>query len=112
MADFTFWHNTRCSTARKTLALLEERGVTPAIRFYLDDAPTPAELKAVAAQLPGGIASLVRWKEPEAAALKGAGDTALIAALATNPRLIERPVLIGPAGARVGRPPESVLELL
>lgn len=112
MADYTFWHNSRCSTARKTLALLEERGVAPAIRFYLDDAPTAAELQAVAARLPGGLVSLVRWKEPEAAALKGASDATLIAALAANPRLIERPVLIGPAGARVGRPPESVLELL
>ncbi|MCH8684080.1 ArsC/Spx/MgsR family protein [Pedomonas mirosovicensis] len=110
--SITLWHNPRCSTSRKALEMLQDKGVEPTLRLYLEDAPSLEELKAVSAQLPGGAQSLVRWKEPEAAALKGAGDDALLAALAANPRLIERPVAIGNGMARVGRPAETVLETL
>ena len=110
--SITLWHNPRCSTSRKALGFLQEKGVEPALRLYLEDAPSLEELKAVSALLPGGVSSLVRWKEPEAAELKGAGDEALLAALAANPRLIERPVAVGNGKARVGRPPETVLETL
>lgn len=110
--SLTLWHNPRCSTSRKTLELLREKGVEPAIRLYLEDAPSRAELETVAALLPGGVQSLVRWKEAEAAPLKGAADADLLAAMAETPRLIERPVLVGEGKARVGRPPETVLEIL
>jgi len=108
----TLWHNPRCSTSRKTLELLQEQGHEPALRLYLEDAPTRAELEQVTALLPGGVSSLVRWKEAEAAPLKGAADAELLDALAATPRLIERPVLLGNGKARVGRPPETVLEIL
>lgn len=108
----TLWHNPRCSTSRKTLELLREKGIEPNVRLYLEDAPTRAELEEVTARLPGGVSSLVRWKEAEAAPLKGAADADLLAALAETPRLIERPVLIRDGEARVGRPPETVLEIL
>lgn len=110
--SFILWHNPRCSTSRKTLALLQEQGIDPALRLYLEQAPSKAELETVARLLPGGAASLMRWKEPEAAPLKGAADADLIAAMAETPRLIERPVLLGKGTARVGRPPEAVLEIV
>lgn len=108
----TLWHNPRCSTSRKTLELLREKGHQPDLRLYLEDAPTRAELEQVTAQLPGGVSSLVRWKEAEAAPLKGAADAELLDALAATPRLIERPVLLADGKARVGRPPETVLEIV
>ena len=108
----TLWHNPKCSTSRKTLELLREKGIEPNLRLYLEDAPTRAELEEVTALLPGGVSSLVRWKEAEAAPLKGAADADLLAAMARTPRLIERPVLVGDGKARVGRPPETVLEIL
>lgn len=110
--SITLWHNPRCSTSRKTLELLREKGLEPTLRLYLEDAPTRSELEQVTALLPGGVPSLVRWKEPEAAALKGADDATLLDAMAANPRLIERPVAIANGKARVGRPPETVLETL
>jgi len=43
----TIWHNPRCSKSRQTLALLEERGISAAVRLYLDDAPSATEVAEV-----------------------------------------------------------------
>jgi len=107
------WHNPRCSKSRQTLALLEEQGVGPTIVRYLDEPPTKTRLKAVA-KLLGGPENLIRKKEAafEERDLKGASKAQLIDAMAEEPKLIERPVVITAKGARIGRPPESVLEVL
>ena len=107
------WHNPRCSKSRQTLALLEERGVEPTIVRYLQDPPSKARLQAVA-ELLGGAENLVRTKEAafKERKLKGATETALIDAMAKEPKLIERPVVITAKGACIGRPPENVLALL
>ena len=47
----TIWHNPRCSKSRQTLALLEEHGISPAMRLYLDDAPATTEVAEVLSQL-------------------------------------------------------------
>ena len=47
----TIWHNPRCSKSRQTLALLEERGVTPTIRLYLEDAPSAGEVSDIVSKL-------------------------------------------------------------
>ncbi len=107
------WHNPRCSKSRQTLALLEEQGIEPTIVRYLDEPPSKSRIKAVATLL-GGPENLVRKKEAafKERDLKGATKTALIDAMADEPKLIERPVVITAKGARIGRPPESVLEVL
>jgi len=111
--DVEIWHNPRCSKSRQTLALLEEQGIEPEVVRYLEDPPSKTRLKAVAKML-GGPESLVRKKEKafEARELKGATKTQLIDAMAEEPKLIERPVVITAKGARIGRPPETVLEVL
>lgn len=101
------WHNPRCSTSRKALALLEERGLRPQIRHYLDDPPSRDELTALG--LPAR--SLIRWKDaPDLP--RDLSDAAILDHLAAQPRLIQRPILIGPGGARIGRPPEAILDAL
>lgn len=112
-SDVEIWHNPRCTKSRQTLALLEERGIEPTVVRYLDDPPTKTRLKAVAKML-GGADHLVRTKEKAFAEreLKGATKAQLIDAMAEEPKLIERPVVITAKGARIGRPPESVLEVL
>ena len=47
----TIWHNPRCSKSRQTLVLLEERGISPTVRLYLDDAPSASEVAEVLLQL-------------------------------------------------------------
>lgn len=116
----TIWHNPRCSKSQATLALIEAAGGEPAVRRYLDDPPSPAELEAALVALGLEPWELARTGEPLAAELglaelprdAGARDR-WIAILSSNPRLIERPVVIADDGRAVlGRPPENVAVLL
>tara|TARA_B100001059_G_scaffold213103_1_gene228701 strand:+ start:6081 stop:6428 length:348 start_codon:yes stop_codon:yes gene_type:complete len=111
----TIWHNPRCSKSRLTLALLEEQGIEPVVRLYLEDAPSLSELKLVVNQLGISPWDLLRRGEKLFKALGltlESGDDALISAMSQHPILIERPVVIHGAGAALGRPPENVLSLL
>ena len=110
----TIWHNPRCSTSRQTLALLEERGISPAVRLYLDDAPSTTEVAEVLRQLGIKPWELLRRGEKvfkELGLNKDTADEALIEAMSANPILIERPIIVHDGGAALGRPPENVLEL-
>jgi arsenate reductase (glutaredoxin) len=113
--DVTIWHNPRCSKSRGALALLTEHGVDPEVVRYLDAAPTRGELEDVLRML-GTDDPLVITRTGEARykelGLAGAGREALLDALAANPVLIERPIVIAGGRAVVGRPPERVLDLL
>jgi arsenate reductase len=109
----TLYHNPRCSKSRATLALLQEKGIEPTIVEYLKTPPTVAELTAVLAKLGMTPKELVRSKEAKEAGLNlEAADQDLIAAMVANPSVIERPVVITQTQARIGRPPESVLDIL
>ncbi|KGM57686.1 arsenate reductase [Lysobacter arseniciresistens ZS79] len=110
------YHNPRCSKSRGALELLRERGIEPQIVAYLDTPPTEDELRQLVAMLGLPARTLLRTGESEYAEL-GLDDPALtderiIAAMATHPRLIERPVFVHGGRAVIGRPPERVLELL
>lgn len=116
MAGVTIWHNPRCSTSRKTLALLQERGITPTIVEYLKTPPDAATLDRVLTQLGLEPRQLMRRKEAVYAE-KGLDDAGLsradlIAAMVADPILIERPVVFANGKAALGRPPESVLAIL
>ncbi|WP_349359816.1 arsenate reductase (glutaredoxin) [Stappia sp.] len=112
----TLWHNPRCSKSRQTLALLEERGISPTVRHYLDDAPDAEEIRAALAAL--GFEDprkLMRTKEAVYRDLGLTSETdpdALVAAMAAHPVLIERPVVFAQGKAALGRPPEAVLAIL
>jgi arsenate reductase (glutaredoxin) len=110
----TMYHNPRCNTSRRTLALLRERGVEPEIIEYLKTPPTAAELKKILGQLKMPAARLVRKKEAATAGIdpKALSEDALIAAMVENPIVIERPIVVSGAKAALGRPPEAVLAVL
>jgi arsenate reductase (glutaredoxin) len=118
MSEVTIYHNPRCSKSRQALALLEERGAAPKVIHYLEQPPSPAELRELLALLGVGARALMRRNEAVYASLALADETddeALIAAMHEHPILIERPVVrTGGSTPRavVGRPPERVLELL
>jgi len=110
----TIWHNPRCSKSRQTLALLEDKGEVT-IRKYLDDAPTEAEIRDVLTLLDLKAIEVVRKGEAafkEQGLTKDSSDDQLIAAMVATPKLIERPVVIANGKARIGRPPESVLDIV
>lgn len=120
ISNYTIFHNPRCSKSRQTLALLEENGIEPDIRLYLENPPTVVELKALLSQLGIDARSLLRKGEDEYKSLqlsdKSLSDAALIEAMVSHPRLIERPIVTRTAGresrAVLGRPPENVLEII
>lgn len=112
----TIYHNPRCSKSRQTLALLEEKGVQHDVVLYLQDPPDAATITNIVAKL--GLASardLMRKGEAvyKELGLKDVSDeAALIQAMADNPILIERPIVLNGGEAKIGRPPEGVLEIL
>ena len=116
--SITIYHNPRCSKSRKTLELLREAGVTPSIVEYLKSPPEPATTLRLASLLGIAVKDLLRRGEAE---FREAGDlpdldddAALAAWLEAHPRVIERPIVVNAAGDRaiIGRPPETVLELI
>ncbi|MBA83992.1 arsenate reductase (glutaredoxin) [Thalassobius sp. S69A] len=109
----TIWHNPRCSKSRQTLALLEGREVE--VRKYLEDAPSVDELRAAQAALGLRAIDMMRPKEAlfkELGLTKDTPEAALLDAMAAHPKLIERPIVFANGKARLGRPPEQVLEIL
>lgn len=112
----TIFHNPRCSKSRATLALLQERGIEPDIRLYLEDPPDSGELEEILDLLGKGPRELMRKGETE---FKEQGldddlldDGTLVDAMVATPILIERPIVLANGKAAVGRPPESVLDIL
>ncbi|MBL4639647.1 MAG: arsenate reductase (glutaredoxin) [Kordiimonadaceae bacterium] len=112
--SLTIWHNPRCSKSRQTLALLEEKGLTPKIRTYLTDAPSEDEIKNALSLLGKAPRELLRTGEGEykEQGLADADDATLVAAMHATPKLIERPIVFNDGKAAIGRPPESVLDIL
>jgi arsenate reductase (glutaredoxin) len=112
----TIFHNPRCSKSRQALALLEARGIQPTIVEYLKTPPDRATIAGLLRKLGIPARELLRRNEPEYAEL-GLGnpelsEDALLDALAAHPRLLERPIVVVGRRARLGRPPEAVLEIL
>ncbi len=116
MSTVKILHNPRCSKSRQTLSLLEEQGVTPEIIEYLKTPLDKAELKKLYSQL--NIQQVIQMMRTNEAEFKEAGlnsastDDELFDAMVAFPKLLERPVVINGPQARIGRPPESVLEIL
>jgi arsenate reductase (glutaredoxin) len=110
----TMYHNPRCNTSRKTLALLREKGVEPEIVEYLKTPYTATQLKQLLGQRKMPASALVRKKEAAAAGIdpKSLSEAALIEAMVKNPIIVERPIVVSGNKAALGRPPEAVLAVL
>ncbi len=112
----TIYHNPRCSKSRQTLALLQERGVTPTVVEYLKTPPDAATLGDILAKLGCPPRQLMRVKEAvyreRGLGDENLSDADLIQAMVENPILIERPIVLAGDRAALGRPPEAVLAIL
>lgn len=113
----TIYHNPRCSKSRETLSLLQSHGVEPQVVLYLETPPDAATLRNLLKMLNLSSArDLMRQKEELYRTLNladnGLTEEALIQAMVENPKLIERPIVVKQDQARIGRPPEQVLEIL
>ena len=110
------YHNPRCSKSRQTLQLLEENGVQPDVIEYLKNSPSKDELLSVLDLLGLSPRDLMRKSEAIYKELNlkddGLSNDQLVNAMLENPILIERPIVLANGKAAIGRPPESVLDIL
>ncbi|WP_414448767.1 arsenate reductase (glutaredoxin) [Burkholderia sp. 22PA0099] len=114
----TIYHNPRCSKSRETLALLDtlnKAGEAVRVVEYLKTPPTVAELKVLHDQLGRPLIDMVRDNEAPfkdfGLGAEGVSDAAIYEAIAANPILLQRPIVVRGGKAAIGRPPESVAAL-
>lgn len=110
------YHNPRCSKSRQTLQLLQEKNIEPKVIEYLKTPPDQGTLKSILKQLGLSPRDVMRKNENAYKELDLADETlsddVLIDAMVKNPILIERPIVVANGKAKIGRPPESVLEII
>jgi len=116
MSQVTIYHNPRCSKSRQTLELLTENGFDPTIILYLEDPPTADVLSSLIGKLGVAARDLLRTGESEytnhGLSNTELSDQEIIEAMTVAPILIQRPIVECGDKARIGRPPEQVLEIL
>jgi len=110
----TIYHNPRCSKSRATLALLLEHGHSPKIIEYLKATPDRSTLHVLANKLGLPLSGIVRTGEQvfKDNNLAYANDNELASAIIEHPILLQRPIVVSGEQAAIGRPPESVLDIL
>lgn len=111
----TIYHNPRCGTSRKVLAMMRDAGIEPRIIEYLKTPPTPAELqsllKAMAIE-PGDLLRTQQKQFSDAGLDASASRDDMIEAMSKHPVLIDRPIVVAANGTRLCRPASRVIDLL
>ena len=114
--NVTLLHNPRCSKSRATLALLQERGIEPTVREYLQQPLSSTELRELVSMLGIQTRELLRKGEAEYAerslGSEERSEDELLDAMASAPILMQRPVVVCGERAAIGRPPHAVLDIL
>jgi len=112
----TIYHNPKCSTSRKVLGWLRDRGIEPQVVEYLKTPPDRAQIEDLLARLGTGPRGLLRRRGTPYDELglddPKWSDSDLVGFIAEHPILIERPVVVGDKGAVICRPPERVWEVV
>ncbi len=114
--DVIVYHNPACGTSRNVLGLIRNAGIEPHVVEYLKSPPSRALLETLITRAGVKIRDILRKKGTPYAELglddPAVSDDAIYAAIAKNPILIERPLVVTPKGVRLCRPSELVLDLL
>src|ERR1700694_496240 len=114
--DITIYHNPACGTSRNTLALIRNAGIEPEVIEYLKTPPSRATLSRLIKDAGLSVREALREKEKLFAELGLADasltDEQLLDAMLAHPILINRPFVVTPAGTRLCRPSELLLDIL
>lgn len=114
--SISIWHNPRCSKSRETLALVQEKGIEPEVFLYLEEKPDAKAIESILSKLGITARELLRNSEDaykqQNLKDKTLSDDILIKAMVNEPKLIQRPIVVNGEKAKLGRPPEQVLEIL
>ena len=111
----TIWHNPKCGTSRKTLAILENLSkINVTVVEYLKEPPSKDKLKQLYAD--AGISPAeglrLRGTDAQERGLPDADDDTILDAMASDPILINRPLVETEKGVALCRPQDEVLNLL
>lgn len=116
MESVTLYHNPACSKSRDTLALIRAAGIEPKIIDYLHNPLSRHDLEALRQALDLPALCLLRTGDARYAEMgldaPDCSDEQRMQALVAEPSLFNRPVAVSARGARICRPPETVLEIL
>lgn len=117
MKNLTIYHNPRCSKSRQTLELLSQKGFQPEIIEYLKTPLNESDIEALMSKLDiQDPRKMMRLKEKDYTDNNLGDDSIshdqLITAMTKYPKLIERPIVVNGNQAKIGRPPEAVLDIL
>jgi len=115
MMKATIWHNPNCSKSRQALEMLEgEPGIEIEVVQYLKHPPTAEKLGQLYRDAGMAPRQGLRLSGTDARerGLTEADDATVLAAMAADPKLIERPLVETEKGVRLGRPPERIREIL
>ena len=112
---YTLIHHTGCGSSKKGLALLQENGIEPEVRKYMNASERLSidELKDIATKM-GGVSPRAFLRAKDAVKFdlsETATDDEVYAAMADNPRLIQRPIGMNGDKAVLGRPNDKLLEI-
>lgn len=113
--NITLYHNPRCSKSRQAKELLESKGLGFEVREYLKSPLSAEEIKNLQKKLGRPFHDMLRPKESEYkehGLSKESSDTDIVKAIASSPKLLERPIVETKSNARIGRPTEDILEIL
>ena len=113
----TLYHNPRCSKSRQALEIVQQSGVDCNVVEYLKHPLDAEQLLSLLSRLRGEIKDIIRTNESE---YKQSGydssslddRRAVSQLLEEYPRLMQRPIYDNGEDAVIGRPPESIKEIL
>lgn len=111
----TIWHNPKCGTSRKTLAILEETpGVAVEVVEYLKTPFTRDKLVQLFADAGLTPAQAIRkmGTDAEERGLPDMDGDAILDAMVANSAYVNRPFVETKKGVRFCRPQDKVLEIL
>lgn len=115
MSQLKILHNPRCSKSRKTLEIIQEKGIEAEIIKYLETPPSSTELKQILKLLNLNVDEIMRTGEEEYKQHiknKALSESEKIDFLVKYPKIIERPIVFNDKAAVIGRPPENVLDII
>ena len=98
------------------MSIAQELGVDAEVVLYIKTPPDAATLRAIIAKLEDPVTDLVRrdslWKNLGLTVAEVATVDQVVAVLVKHKQLLQRPIVVTPKRAIIGRPKERVRELL
>jgi len=114
--ELTIYYNPSCSKSKETLQILENHKFSPRIINYLETPPSALEIAEIVKKLGLAPIDLLRTTEKLYIDAKYQAelmtDEEIIKAIAKNPSLLQRPIVICGNKAIIGRPPIKVMDII